>query len=273
MNSFQAIQDADADTRHRITIAVERDEDLLGNDNAPIIGFEIRDTGVGFTDENFDSFNTAYSEHKYERGGKGLGRFMWLKAFDAVHIQTTFQAQDNDETSRLWLRDFEFGFDYDPDAASATPVEKGSIGTTVRLRGYLSPYREECPIDVDVLAQRLAEHFILVLMQPDCPEVDIHDRGLRLSLNKVFDENFQRGGHNGNFEISGRNFRVDGFRLKSPRASKHRLIYAWTETPEEHRINSRTMDTTATTASILKLSITIVFLQMPNGATEFSSSD
>lgn len=92
MNSFQAIQDAGGDRRHKVTIAVERDDNLLGTDNSPIVGFEIRDTGIGFTDENFDSFNTAYSEHKYERGGKGLGRFMWLKAFETVHLKTVFQA-------------------------------------------------------------------------------------------------------------------------------------------------------------------------------------
>lgn len=226
MNSFQAIQDAGGDRRHKVTIAVERDDNLLGTDNSPIVGFEIRDTGIGFTDENFDSFNTAYSEHKYERGGKGLGRFMWLKAFETVHLKTVFQAQDGHEEPSYWIRDFEFGFDYDPDAASATCIENGAPGTTVKLGGFLSPYREECPADIDVLAQRLAEHFILVLMQPDCPEVEIHDGGIRISLNKVFNESFHRGGHNGSFEIGGRSFRIDGFRLHSPRAAKHRLIYA-----------------------------------------------
>ncbi|MER9223158.1 ATP-binding protein [Mesorhizobium sp. M0644] len=226
MNSFQAIQDAKSHRRHRVTIVVERDADLIGEDNAPIVGFEIRDTGIGFTDENFDSFNTAYSEHKYERGGKGLGRFMWLKAFETVHVRTTFQAQDGDDEPSHWLRDFEFGFDYDPDAASAAQIDSGASGTTVRLGGFLSPYREECPVDIEILAQRLAEHFILVLMQSGCPEVEIIDGGIKLSLNKVFDENFQRGGHSEIFEIAGRSFRIDGFRLHSPRASKHRLIYA-----------------------------------------------
>lgn len=156
MNSFQAIQDAKSARRHPVTIVVERDEDLLGEDIAAVVGFEIRHTGIGFTDENFDSFNTAYSEHKYERGGKGLGRFMWLKAFQTVRVRTTFQAQDGDDEPSQWLRDFEFGLDYDPDAASATQIDSGTSGTTVKLRGFLSPYREECPADIEILAQRLA---------------------------------------------------------------------------------------------------------------------
>lgn len=46
-----------------------------------IIGFDIIDNGVGFTEANRDSFDTYLSGHKYESGGKGFGRFMYLKYF------------------------------------------------------------------------------------------------------------------------------------------------------------------------------------------------
>lgn len=46
-----------------------------------IIGFDVIDNGVGFTDANRDSFDTYLSGHKYESGGKGFGRFMYLKYF------------------------------------------------------------------------------------------------------------------------------------------------------------------------------------------------
>lgn len=36
-----------------------------------IIGFDIVDNGVGFTETNRDSFDTYLSGHKYESGGKG----------------------------------------------------------------------------------------------------------------------------------------------------------------------------------------------------------
>lgn len=74
MNSFQAIQDADARRAHKITIAVERQEELFEVELPPIVGFEVTDTGVGFDDDNFDSFNTAYSEHKFNRGGTSARR-------------------------------------------------------------------------------------------------------------------------------------------------------------------------------------------------------
>lgn len=46
-----------------------------------IIGFDIIDNGAGFTEANRDSFDTYLSGHKYEAGGKGFGRFMYLKYF------------------------------------------------------------------------------------------------------------------------------------------------------------------------------------------------
>jgi len=33
-------------------------------------------------DVNFDSYNTSYSVHKEDLGGKGLGRFLWLVSFE-----------------------------------------------------------------------------------------------------------------------------------------------------------------------------------------------
>ena len=226
MNSFQAIHEASKERKHKITITVERQSDLFDTESSSIVGFKVRDTGVGFDDDNFDSFNTAYSEHKFDRGGKGLGRFMWLKAFDDVSIESTFLAQDGDEEPSLWRRDFRFGFDYDPDAVATTKVDHGLPGTIVSLHGFKSPYREECPANIDALMLRLAEHFILVLMQPNCPEVEIHDNSKRFSLNDVFTEHFRRDSSGTSFEVSGREFQIDGFRLTSPRASKHRLIYA-----------------------------------------------
>lgn len=226
MNSFQAIQDFKGDRKHKITIIVERANDLFGTDEPEIIGFEIRDTGVGFNDENFDSFNTAYSEHKFERGGKGLGRFMWLKAFDDILIHSVFQDAEAAGAEALWERDFAFGFEYDPDKAGAVQIDHGSVGTSVKLKGFRSPYRQECPRNLDQLAQRLAEHFILVLMNEDCPIVEIEDRGYRISLNEVFNKHFRSGSTSSLFSISGRAFTISGFRLTAPRASKHRLIYA-----------------------------------------------
>ena len=40
----------------------------------PVTSFTVVDNGVGFTDPNLKSFETADSTAKIERGGKGIGR-------------------------------------------------------------------------------------------------------------------------------------------------------------------------------------------------------
>ena len=49
-----------------------------------IEGFRITDDGVGFNDSNWESFKTLDSLYKVEKGCWGIGRLMWLKAFNNV---------------------------------------------------------------------------------------------------------------------------------------------------------------------------------------------
>src|SRR5262245_56155282 len=95
MNSFQAIREAKRPAgTGSIVIDVEREPNLLDKENAPITTFTITDNGIGFNDDNFDSFNTLYSDYKLKEGGKGLGRFTWLKAFNRVEVETTFHEKE-----------------------------------------------------------------------------------------------------------------------------------------------------------------------------------
>ena len=49
---------------------------------------EIIDDGEGFTDENLNSFYFYMSEKKLSIGGKGVGRFTWLKIFKRIFIES-----------------------------------------------------------------------------------------------------------------------------------------------------------------------------------------
>jgi hypothetical protein len=174
MNSFQAIRDAKlAKGKGHVTIAILRETDLFKGENPPIIGFEVTDNGIGLDDENFDSFNTAFSRRKVSAGGKGLGRFTWLKAFDGALIESTFQGENS-----LLTRSYTFDERYTLDTAGLPmPVNTGYPGTTITLTGLKRNYKEKVPRSVDVIIQKLIEHFILVLLEPDCPMVILIDQG------------------------------------------------------------------------------------------------
>jgi len=224
MNSFQAIRETGKPAgTGRILIEIEREEALLAHDDAPIASIKIADNGVGMDDDNFDSFNTSFSDRKIGEGGKGLGRFTWLKAFDRVEIDTVFIAP---ESKTALKRKFVFDEAYDPDKGKPTPADGQPTGTVIVLTGFKEPYRSETARPMDQIIQRLVEHFLLLFFEPGCPNVTIHDLGISSSVNAVFEKDYRTTASEHEFTVKGISFTMRGFRLTTPRVSKHKLVYA-----------------------------------------------
>jgi nitrogen fixation/metabolism regulation signal transduction histidine kinase len=92
VNSIEAIGNK---PNGKIEIVVYRENTLKFDNAKPYIkSIEIIDNGVGFTQENTDSFDTYLSETKSATGGKGFGRFMFLK----ISTMQKFKANIKTET-------------------------------------------------------------------------------------------------------------------------------------------------------------------------------
>ena len=95
-NSIHAIEERGNLPEGIITVRVIRvkQQPLPGMDmheeRKKIVGFEIEDNGVGFDEKNYESFRTAETTYKLDKGGKGVGRFYWLKAFKKVEIERVY---------------------------------------------------------------------------------------------------------------------------------------------------------------------------------------
>lgn len=92
INSIQAIEDAN-EKNGRIQVVFDRDKTLFSTEDrtlGDITTFEITDNGIGFTDANYESFLTSDTTYKASKGGKGVGRFMWLIAFEHAEITSTY---------------------------------------------------------------------------------------------------------------------------------------------------------------------------------------
>lgn len=55
-----------------------------------ITSIAITDNGEGFTDHNLESFDEAYTQNKIAIGGKGFGRFVYLKHFNDAEIESVY---------------------------------------------------------------------------------------------------------------------------------------------------------------------------------------
>ena len=111
-NSIHAIEEAGrAPDESRIRIEIKRSAPRLSLDpdaklgQGDIDGFTVTDNGIGFNDVNFKSFRTLDSEHKVDKGGRGVGRLLWLKAFETVSVESVFK----DENGKYKRRTFTFG--------------------------------------------------------------------------------------------------------------------------------------------------------------------
>jgi hypothetical protein len=223
INSSQAINDVKPKIIGNIRIDIERETTLFDEENPPIIGFRVTDDGIGLNDDNFDSFNTAFSPHRLSIGGKGLGRFTWLKAFDRVEMTSTFR---EDDQTGLLRREFVFDANYDlDDRGLPVPTTIGVVGTVVRLVGYRDPYKTECSRSADVIVEKLIEHFLLILLEPNCPKLVIRDYDRVYDINEIFKNDYKSGASAHSFSVKDIPFTLQGFRLTA-RTTKHKLVYA-----------------------------------------------
>lgn len=230
MNSLHAIEEAQA-TDGRIEIRVERDKSqksLFEDDTSsfPVSGFVVIDNGVGFTDHHFRSFCKSDTTEKFKRGGKGVGRFLWLKAFKQAEVKSIFR--DNGEMKK---REFIFALTdtgVSPLNPPAKPCDIATAETQVRLSGFISDYQQRCPKRSEVIANRIVEHFLELFILRKCPKSmllvdDVEDT--RIDLNRRYSSEMKLDSKTQPFQIRGEKFKITHVRLAAAHAQDHVLNF------------------------------------------------
>ena len=171
VNSIEAIQEA-KNPHGEIIISVKRDGVLELDESLPkIVSIEIQDNGIGFNQKNRDSFDTFYSFVKRDIGGKGFGRFIFLKYFDNVGIESTYK-----QNGQLFHRKFTFGKEFDIIVNESNRQEDNQELSTVV---YLNNYRGEYALDkqLETIARKLLERLLFFFINPkfNCPKVTIRE--------------------------------------------------------------------------------------------------
>ena len=190
VNSIQAIEDGSATKPGIINITVGRipqtnlefeEASLIGK--APVMDFTIRDNGIGFTEENFESFNFAHSTYKLQRGGKGVGRIIWLRAFDKVEIESVYPVGKVLEHRRFNFLPTREGVE---NHRHQQGTEKSERFTEVRLKGLKKEYQKWCNSDIEDIAFKIIEHCFMYFLRKDCPVITIIDGDSRVVVNDLF---------------------------------------------------------------------------------------
>lgn len=224
VNSIQAIEDSPNKNNGRIHISAQREisynEKLDANKDIleKFESFSITDNGVGLDEQNYKSFNTAYSTLKAKKGCKGIGRFLWLKAFKEVSLQSNYA-----ENGVWYNRTFTFSPDGIIPDENIIVSQEQELSTTVTLKEFLSPYKQSCPVELDVIAKKLIEHCLLFFISDNCPEIILSDGvSETINLNKYFENNIKDSLHQDHFTLKDNEFVLYHLRLPEG-ATSHEL--------------------------------------------------
>ena len=204
VNAIHAIEDRNDTQQGRITIRIKREISSQVNELPLIKSIIIEDNGVGFTDENFRSFERWDSSLKMDRGCKGTGRFCWLVAFESVRISSIYL-----DSSKYKKRTFEFkrtedGIENFKDEA-LQDGEKKSRKTTIELRNLQSKYNTKSgKYDTERIAEQIIQYCLIYFIGDRCPIIEIHDIDNRqIIVNDLFKLLTKEQTENFNFKIEG----------------------------------------------------------------------
>lgn len=225
VNSIQAIEERPDKAKGRIVVRILRDETEVtlpfrDGTERPVSGFVVEDNGVGFTDENYESFNTSETTHKSVKGGKGIGRFSWLKAFDQVRITSNYRQADG-----WWRRSFTFRLT--PEGVEGLvrePSGQHDWATAVALSGIRSEYLKYCPKRAHTIAFRIVEHCLSYFLHEDCANVTLIDGDESIDLNAVHADT-QRIIADSNIKVGEEGFRVVALKVRASDEQSHRLHF------------------------------------------------
>jgi anti-sigma regulatory factor (Ser/Thr protein kinase) len=231
VNSIHAISELNSGVEGEIRVHIIRDQsqERLTFDQGtkpvlqPIRSFLIVDNGVGFNDIHFRSFSTADSQQKAALGGKGIGRFLWLKAFDRAEIESTFRGLDGANRRR------QFSLKLTPKGIEdhAEGAADGEKRTSVRLCDVKPEYEKGLPHSAETIARKIVEHCLEHFVLGSAPEIFVHDSDSPEvhSLYELFEEQIKVTSTVSSFQVGGRHFNLHNLRVSPSYQNTHKLHF------------------------------------------------
>lgn len=215
----------------KVLVRTQRSNQVEIDGSLPeIVGFDIEDNGIGFTDTHRKSFDTLYTDFKITEGGKGFGRFTSLKYFEDLHVKSIYR-----DSGGFKFRSFSMGKEHEIIVHEKVEVsdktDTGSIVALATLKGGRGFDKK-----LSTIARNLVERLLPYFITQDyvCPDIVLceQDGSGAIRLNDFVSNELSAvirevGVERKTFTLKAREideeFLVRVFKLYSPRNQKSRI--------------------------------------------------
>lgn len=224
VNSIHSIEETNNTTDGKIILRINRTTqgslNLDAKSQSPIIGFTIIDNGCGFDEANFKSFETLDSDHKIDKGCRGVGRLMWLKVFGLVEVESHFFDVDDELKKRIFRFDDKSGV-HGEKVVEATYQKPGTI---IKLLDFDENFRKQVPAKGQSIANQLLEHVLWYFVrQGSAPKILLEDADEVFDLDLLLQEHMHASAFLETITIRGHKFELTHIKFRASVNKKHQL--------------------------------------------------
>lgn len=186
-----------------------------------VIGFDVEDDGCGLDTTNFEHFIQSDTMHKRSRGGKGEGRFTWLKVFDEVEVSSVYM---NGKARRHRSFKLSAGSEQLEDVREQDTEE--AVRTVVRLRFPQKGYDKHLTCDAGEFVSRFVSHFFVKFLVGTRASIRLLDEAENSAvvLNGEFDRLTEKQVKEEAFEVNGLSFTAYQFMLPKGRKDRNACV-------------------------------------------------
>jgi hypothetical protein len=243
INEVQKNNDQQVSPIIKIKLIRNGDEETLKSlaeiDRFPVNSILVTDNGIGLNDENLNSFIEADTDHKIQLGGRGVGRFVCLKAFNKLVVKSWYQANGSIKRREFEFRPTKEGFhDYIEENDNSIK----SSGSEMILAGFKEEYQKNAPSDIMEISRGIITHFQLYFIQKSAPSIIVENQNnVQVNLNTLFVTEFEKEIDQKEFPIGEYNFTT--FLTKAYNSQSHKLHFcAHNRSVKEEGLHNRIVD-------------------------------
>ncbi|MBG5965300.1 ATP-binding protein [Proteus mirabilis] len=224
VNSIHSIEEMDNLPDGKIILRINRATqgilDLDVKSQPPITGFSITDNGCGFNEVNVKSFKTLDSDHKIDKGCRGVGRLMWLKVFGLVEVESHFFDIDGELKKRVFRFDDKSGI-HDEKLVEVTSQQPGTL---IKLINFDESFRKQVPSKGQSIANQLLEHVLWYFVrQGSAPQILLEDSGEIFDLDHLLEEHMHASAFLETITIRDYKFDLTHIKFRASVNKKHQL--------------------------------------------------